>query len=150
MKLTGKVKAGKLAWSSEAELAIALRQIGEGNPFEAELEKPKKTRTPRANSRYWTVLVPLVRHTINEHRMHQGLPPLPKTEAVKQEIHAALVRKHIGVIDTPIGPIRETTHDKDSKRFWRFTEDVTLWLREQGWEIDGDERPPDGPAEATA
>lgn len=140
MKLAGRIKAGKPAWASEADLAIACREIGEGNPFEAEIGKPKKVRTLKANARYWGVLLPLVRHSINEQRMKQNLPPLPKTEAVMKEIHAAWVRRVLGVIDTPIGPIRETTHDKDGKTFWKLTEAVTLWLREDGWEI-----PEDGP-----
>lgn len=140
MKLTGIVKGGRPVFP-ERDLLIIGREVGEGNPVEAEIGKPKKTRTPRANSRYWTVLVPLVRHSINEQRMREGLPPLPATKAVNEEIHEALVRKFWGVIDTLIGPIRVSTHDKPSREFWQFTEKVTLWLREQGWEIDGESEP---------
>jgi hypothetical protein len=140
MKLTGVVKNGRPTFA-ERDLLIAGREIGEGKPCEAEITPPKKTRTPRANSRYWTVLLPLVRHSINENRMHQGLPPIPGDKQTMEEIHAQMVRRMVGVDDTVIGPIRKPTHTMSTREFWLYTEKVTLWLREQGWEIDGEEEP---------
>lgn len=141
MKLRGVVRRGLPAWDDEAAVRIACREIGEGQRFECDIERPKTRRSTNANARYWKVLVGLTRHTINEQRQRENLPPLPDSEEVRLEIHAALVRKFVGVEDSPIGPIRKRTKTMTTREFWMFTEHVALWLREQGWEVPDEAEP---------
>lgn len=135
MKLTGQVKNGKRIYDNLAALSITLHDL-EGQRFEETLRRERKVRSTEANRRYFGVILPLVRDCIDRGRVDAKLEPIAwDQDKWKDDLHDQLVRRHAGVEDTVIGPIRKQTHTMDTKQFFDFTESVTRWLAEQGYYV---------------
>lgn len=138
MKLTGTIRGGRRVYDSPAAAVIAERAIGEGKRFTEYLDREVQTRSEQANKRYWKVIVPLVRYYIDEDRKIQKLPPIEwpvKEKEWKYKVHDALVARHVGVDETPIGPIRKPTHTMSTPEFFALTESVARWLGEHGFNV---------------
>lgn len=130
MKLTGRVVAGKFTPDLPAAWPIAMREF-DGKRVTLEIEAEKSRRSTQANARYWAVLVPLAAHCLNLKR--PGLLPLNK-----DQVHALLVTAFVGSEETELGTVPVHTRTMDTKAFHRFTEQVELYLSEQGYAVPDD------------
>ena len=137
MKIEGRVVDGHLVCDIPAAWPIAMREFN-GHPVVVEIEQKRERRTNRANARYWTVLVPLARHALN---LKRGADMLPLN---KDQVHYLLVTAFAGSEETELGAVPVRTSTMDTKQFHHLTEQVALWLGEQGYPV------PEGPEVSVA
>lgn len=126
LRLEGKVTKGRLD-CDPVEWAIAMQEY-EGVSVVVTIDRKRATRTPRANRRHWTVIVPLVRHCINRKRPDM----LPFN---KDEIHRLIATAFGGSDETELGPVPIRTRTMDTRTFWHMDEQAGLWLMEQGYSV---------------
>jgi hypothetical protein len=136
MKLEGTITDGRLV-CDQVIWAIAMREFN-GHAVVIEIDRKRARRSNRANARYWTVLVPLARHALNLKRGSELLP------LNKDQVHYLLVTAFAGSEETELGAVAVHTSTMDTKQFHHFTEQVALWLREQGYAV------PEGPEVSVA
>lgn len=130
MRIEGKVSKGNLV-VDPATWAIAMREF-DNQTVVVDMDRKQERRSTRANARYWTVLVPLAQHCLNLKR--PGLLPLNE-----KQVHALLVTAFAGSEETELGSVPVATRTMDKRTYHHLTEQVSLWLREQGYTV------PDGP-----
>lgn len=136
VKLEGTVTNGRLV-CDPVSWSIAMREF-EGREVVVEIDRKREVRSTRANARYWTVLVPLARHCLN---LKRGSDQLPLN---KDEVHYLLVTAFAGSEVTELGSVPVRTRTMNTQQFHHFTEQVSLWLREQGYPV------PEGPEVSVA
>jgi hypothetical protein len=143
MKLRALVEKGRLVWADQGTLAITMRHF-DGKRVVVEIEKEAPVRSLQSNKRYFSVILPMVRAFIDADREENGLPPMEwgTGDEWKDRLHGALVPRHAGVVETPIGPIRKSTRVMTQAEFNDYVESVTRWLAEKGWYVpeQGEER----------
>lgn len=134
MKFIATIKAGKLLPSPPESWPIAMREY-EGKQVTVEIEPVRERRSDAANKRWFGVLLPLVRHVIDESRRDAGEPPMDwgPGDEWKDRLHDSLVVRHAGVIETAAGPIRKSTRIMSKREFYLLTESVVRWLAELGF-----------------
>lgn len=126
MKFSGEVKGARLL-IDPAALAIALREF-DGKRITLTIEPEKSLRTVRANSRYWSILVPLAGDYLQKTRNRE----LPYS---KEQVHYVLKSAFLGVDETPLGMVPKDSHNLSVGEFYEFTEQVTAWLTQAGYPV---------------
>jgi hypothetical protein len=125
LKLSGEVRAGKLIITPQSSLAIVLRQC-EGKRVVIDIEPERPVRTVRANSRYWSLLVPLAGDLLSKTR------DVPLS---KNQVHFVLKAAFLDVIETPLGMVPVDSHNLNTKEFSEYCERIQVWLADNGYSV---------------
>lgn len=134
MRLTGKMVKGRRVYDDAVSLAIANREVGEGERFTEEFGREKKVRTLKQNNRYWKLLEPIARHHLNIKREQAGLPPFHKTD---KRAHGVLCGAFIGMEETELGvSTYVSSAEQGTKEFSIFQDRVEAWLASLGYCMD--------------